>query len=112
MDNLLEKILSIGELTHDEKENFKSAFYKLLIVRVLDSIARIDSVAFVKLNDALQQAETQPEKIHNTLEDISQNPEVKEKINHIVVQVLTELAEVISSSATKKQRKEILASLS
>jgi hypothetical protein len=111
MNKILDNILAISELSKEEKESFKSAFYKLVIVKTLDEIASIDSVAFVKLNDALHQADTHPEVIHHTIDEISQNPEVKEKINHIIVEVLVELADIISSSASKQQRKEILTSL-
>lgn len=112
MNDLLDKILLIGQLTDEEKQNFKYSFYKLLVAKTLDAIARIDSVAFVKLNDSLHQAENNPDAIQQALQDISQNPEVKEKINHVVVEVLTELADTISASATNEQKQEIVSSLS
>ena len=114
MDKQLDSILDISGLNDDEKARFKITFYRLLISRILNEVSSIDNKAAQKLDSALifENGSYNSEEITQTLEEISKNSVIKQKIERTTEELLAELIDKISQSATEEQKQQILTSLS
>ncbi|OGM11736.1 hypothetical protein A2Z22_05025 [Candidatus Woesebacteria bacterium RBG_16_34_12] len=112
MEYILNKILKIANLSDEEVKEFKEIFFQLLANNIIKTINKNDKLAFNSLIVSLEDTNKNPEKVRSVLTEAYKKPELKEKIDAAVGEVLDELVDTIAKSATEEQKQKILSEIS
>ena len=110
LDEIIKKILEVANYPAGKREEFVSTFYRYLSVRILKSIEKVNEEAFQKLNEETVK-DMSPEDLKKLWAEVSQDQQVKYKIDKTVDVVLTEIVDDIVDAADDEQKQQILASL-
>lgn len=112
MNDLLSKIFSSANLTEEQKQTYINEINMNLAVRVLESTYKLDKNLAVRLAEAIKNSEQNSDSLQQIMNELKENQQMKELINKTAENVMTELLEEISKSATEEQKQQILSSLS
>ena len=106
LDSIIGQILGIAEFPQEKRQKFINAFYTKVLVDIFESVKVVDSQAAGQLDQVKSNEELQ-----KILEKLSENPEMKEKIDKAADEAFSILADDISKYATEEQKRKILAIL-
>ena len=112
MNDLLNKLFTNINLSDKQKVEYINSINISLAIRILESIYKVDKSLAVELAEAIKNSENNPSALQSTITELKENKQMKELINITAENVMTELLEEISKSATEEQKQQILASLS
>ena len=112
VDNTLKKILDTAKFPVEKHQEFINTFYQYLLAQSLKAIQETDESTAQRLADLMQKQDIDSEEVKKEWQDLLKNDKVKEKLDAVTNQVLGELADDISSSATEEEKQQILASFS
>lgn len=108
--DILTNILVTANYPEQKRTQFINTFYEYLFVKLLNVLQVSDPITYHKLLEALEGAENSVDRINQSLQEAYKVPELKEKIDKVIEEVLGELAGDIVSSATEEQKAKILIS--
>lgn len=111
LEQILKNILTVADYPKDKQQKFINTFYQYLFTKILAEIDSIDPRTAQNLSYQLTNVQENPDVLNKIWDELYQNPKIKEKIDQISEEVIGELADDISQSATDSQKQQILASL-
>ena len=111
LKDILLKILAIADFPNNKREEFIKTFYDYLFTKLVTELGGVDPSSAQKLASAAQNFETDPQQAEKVWREFNQDPQLKEKIDQVLNEVIGELVDDIAKSATDAQKQQILASL-
>ena len=111
LDEIFKLIFKATNYPEEKHKEFINTFFKYLFTKSLMIVKENDPDAAQKLVDAMQKKDVKSEEVKQVWEELLQNEKVKEQLDKVSDQIINELVDDITGSATEEQKQEILNSL-
>ena len=108
---VLDKVLEIAEFPESKRQEFVTTFYEHLYMRMVSEIREVDEESADKAMEVNAKG-ADAGKLKQVFEEISQNPQVKAKIDEVTDEVIAKLVDDVAKFATDEQKQQILAAIS
>lgn len=106
-EDIINKVLEIADYPTDKREEFISTFYQYLFMRSVAEIREIDSeVADRIVSTSSHGADS--ESLKMVFEEASKDPKIAQSLEKVSTDVVADIIEDISKSATEDQKRKIL----
>lgn len=109
--DILTNILVTADYPEVKREGFMRTFYEYLMVKVLKEVEQDDPQLYQKLMGCFADETATDREIQEGLQEAYGNPQLKEKMDKVVEQVIGELVSDVSKYSNEEQKKRITQAL-
>ncbi len=110
-NDILTNILVVGNYPDVKREGFVRTFYEYIIVKMLNDLEKTKPELYQKLAACFSDDAATDKEIQEGLQEAYQNPELKERIDKVMEEVMGEFVTDVAKYSTKEQKQKILAGL-